>query len=44
MRDIVGEQLRRKTAARRKDRWQYVALYSFLGVNFVFIAFKLFTI
>lgn len=43
MKDIVGERLRRETTARRKDRWQYTALYTFLVINAVFIAYKLFT-
>lgn len=44
MHDAVGERLRRQTAARRKDKWQYLALYSFLGANLVFIAYKLITL
>lgn len=34
--DIVGERQRKQISQRRKDRWQYAALYSFLTLNLAF--------
>lgn len=36
MQDIVGERLIKQTRQRRKERWQYAALYSFLAVNVIY--------
>lgn len=41
MQDIVGDRLKKQIQARRKDRMQYLLLYSFLGVNALYIGYQL---
>lgn len=41
MLDPVGDRLKKQIAARRRDRRHYFYLYSFLGVNALYITSEL---